>query len=63
MTKHSEKKLSLGIIITHIILVLECMLFINNYPNGFFSNPTSLMTKLFWVLLMTFIGMLLVYTI
>jgi hypothetical protein len=62
MTKHSEKKLSSGIVIAHLILIFECTLFLNNYPKGFFSAPTSITTKLFWTILLGFIGVLLAYT-
>jgi hypothetical protein len=62
MTKHSEKRLSPGIVITHLIILLECTLFINNYPKGFFSNPSSLTTKYFWSIVLLIIGVLLMYT-
>ncbi len=62
MTKHSEKRLSTGIVIAHLILIFECTLFINNYPKGFFSSPTSLPTKFFWTCLVGLIGILLIYT-
>lgn len=63
MTKHQEKKLSTGIVITHLIILFECTLFLNNYPKGFFSSPTSATTKLFWSLLLGFIGILFMYTL
>lgn len=63
MTKHSEKKLSPGIVIIHLIILFEITLFCNNFPKGFFSNVTSIYTKLFWSIVVGFIGILFVYTI
>lgn len=62
MTKHSEKKLSQGIVIGHLIILFECLLFINNFPPNFFNKPTSLMTKAFWLLVSGIVALMLFYT-
>lgn len=58
MIKHSEKKLSLGVVLVHLILFLEFTLFMGKKPENFFSHPTPIPTKLFWSALLLIFALL-----
>lgn len=58
--KQPEKQFGTGLVIFHMIIVAEVVIFLNNYPEGFFNKETPASVKLFWggcfgVILMMFI--------
>ncbi len=60
--KHKEKKLTTGIILIHLIILLEATLFISKKPKDFFDPPTSFLTKLLWTIIGSSLLLLLNYS-
>lgn len=61
--KHQEKKITFGLIIFHMIILAEIILFLSNYPTGFFNKPTPLYIKSFWMTVLFLSGGLFLYTV